>query len=693
MAQQQSPWLESSYGWNFGEGGWNSGMDNNLLKFSFMFDRNVDSVVASLPPAINGQAHYLTTDNRLYFAVGSTYFSTVTPKWFEFKDRSTGNTYQFNGTSAVLIDSPSQLDSRLASIELTVTSLGSAAFEDVAFFATQSELDIVEANSQAYTDQLKFDIASAAGSGLVGWERNFGDISERVVGKVLSTFPHSIWEFADLVVSKPNPTDPATWDWTPAIQGGIDALSAAGGGELRLYPGRNFPFTGLTMKEAVVLNGMAPRMNGVMLFATGARWPGAKLIYTGSSDAITFPSNAYGAAIVGLALNCDGQTAGSGIVLDDAAGVLRPGQLVRDVLVYRAVDRGVKILAGNREARFERVFVRGGDDATSRRTSVGWDNSSVDCVFTHCWAGFCNFRGIAEKGGASRYDNIDVWSSGGRGVEITGSSSDWYRLQTDGCEGAGLEITGGDDINLFGYVSLNNCASVSEYDVEITGDSRSVNFIAPKMRGAGAASLGAFRENTKSHVQVRGARIATGYTERFSDRARAYWSITDASNPVRPWLPSLVVPVQKNDNPYFADYSGSAPVGWAVRNGGSAVLRTVDLPTEALTGTTITSSATGTSGIQIDLTAELAHLTGRRIRVRGMFKGDGTSAANDQRIQIQDGVSNPIEVIPNNATWEYIAIDHRIPLNATVLQIRLVAANGTTAGKVLAATGVSVEFY
>ena len=162
MAQQQSPWLEGAYGWSFGEGGWNTGMDQNLLKFSFMFDRNVDSVVASLPAAVNGQAHYLTTDNRLYFAVGTTYFSTPAPKWFEFKVRSTGVTYQFNGASANLIDSPAQLDTRLDAVELTVASLGTAAFENIEFFSTQAELDIVEADAQAYTDTLRSDLSGTA---------------------------------------------------------------------------------------------------------------------------------------------------------------------------------------------------------------------------------------------------------------------------------------------------------------------------------------------------------------------------------------------------------------------------------------------------------------------------------------------------------------------------------------------------
>lgn len=174
MPQQQAPWLETAYGWTYGENGWNSGMDSNLLKFSVLFDRNVDSIVASLPPAVNGQAHYLTTDNRLYFAVGTTYFSTPVPKWFEFKDRSTGAIYQFNGTAAVQIDSPAQLGSRLDAVELTLSTLGSAAFEDVSAFATAAELDVVEGQAQNYTDTLRADLANttdpARGASLVGYK-------------------------------------------------------------------------------------------------------------------------------------------------------------------------------------------------------------------------------------------------------------------------------------------------------------------------------------------------------------------------------------------------------------------------------------------------------------------------------------------------------------------------------------------
>lgn len=172
MPQQQSPFLEGKYGWNYGENGWNTGMNENLLKFSFMFDGNVDSIVASLPPVSNGAAHFNSADNRFYFGVGSVWYSSPCPKSFIFKIKSNGDFYQFNGTSAVKIDNPSQIDSRLDAVELTLSSLGTAAFQNVEDFATQAELDIVEGQAQSYTDVLRNDLADnvdpAKGAGLVG---------------------------------------------------------------------------------------------------------------------------------------------------------------------------------------------------------------------------------------------------------------------------------------------------------------------------------------------------------------------------------------------------------------------------------------------------------------------------------------------------------------------------------------------
>lgn len=107
MPQKTSPFLEGKWGWNLGEDGWNSGADENWLKFSYMFDRNVDGIVSSLPPAVNGTAYFNTVDNRFYFVVDGTYYSSPCPKWFVFTIRSTGEQYQFNGSFAEIFKTPS----------------------------------------------------------------------------------------------------------------------------------------------------------------------------------------------------------------------------------------------------------------------------------------------------------------------------------------------------------------------------------------------------------------------------------------------------------------------------------------------------------------------------------------------------------------------------------------------------------
>lgn len=158
MAQQISPFLEGKFGWNYGENLWNTGADENFLKFSFLFDGNVESVVSSLPAVVNGQAYFLTTDNRFYFGVGNTWYSSPCPKYFIFKIRSTGEFRQFDGTDIVEIDNPSQIGGKIEAIQTTIDSLGTAAFVDVDSLATQDELDVASAQANAYTDVLREDV-------------------------------------------------------------------------------------------------------------------------------------------------------------------------------------------------------------------------------------------------------------------------------------------------------------------------------------------------------------------------------------------------------------------------------------------------------------------------------------------------------------------------------------------------------
>jgi len=164
MTQKISPFVEGKFGWNLGENGWNTGMDENLIKFSFLFDRNIDAIINTLPAgASDGSAYFLTTDNRLYFRVLGNWLSSPTPLWFIVAMRTTGGFYQFNGTSLVSIENASEISERIASVELTVSSLGSAAYEDASFFASQASLDVASANSQNYTDVLRQELADSDG--------------------------------------------------------------------------------------------------------------------------------------------------------------------------------------------------------------------------------------------------------------------------------------------------------------------------------------------------------------------------------------------------------------------------------------------------------------------------------------------------------------------------------------------------
>lgn len=159
MASKTSPFLEANYGWPYGFNGWSTGMDENLVKFSFMFDGNVNSIVSTLPAITNGNAHFLTTDNRFYFAVNNTWYSSPCPKSFIFKIRSSGDFYQFNGTTASKILNPTEVQTRITDIEASLVTLDS--------FATKAELDVASAQANAYTDLAATEAADYADSVLV----------------------------------------------------------------------------------------------------------------------------------------------------------------------------------------------------------------------------------------------------------------------------------------------------------------------------------------------------------------------------------------------------------------------------------------------------------------------------------------------------------------------------------------------
>ena len=110
MPAKISPFNNVSYGWAYGEDGWNAGMDDNLKKFSFMFDSNLTAIVSSVPSAVSGQSYFNTTNNLVYFCVQTgTWESFAPPKWSEFTIKTTGVKHRFTGTELVEVSGGTDL--------------------------------------------------------------------------------------------------------------------------------------------------------------------------------------------------------------------------------------------------------------------------------------------------------------------------------------------------------------------------------------------------------------------------------------------------------------------------------------------------------------------------------------------------------------------------------------------------------
>lgn len=60
------------------------------------------------------------------------------------------------------------------------------------------------------------------GAALVGWRRNKLLDEVHSVANSLNASAVNVWEFVDQIVSKPDPLDSTTWDWSPAVQAAID---------------------------------------------------------------------------------------------------------------------------------------------------------------------------------------------------------------------------------------------------------------------------------------------------------------------------------------------------------------------------------------------------------------------------------------------------------------------------------------
>jgi hypothetical protein len=227
MASELSPFVEANYGWPYGSAGWNTEMDANLVKFSYLHDRNIDAIVASLPAIADGTAYFNTADNRLYFDAEGVRYSSPTPKWFEVTLRASGEVYQFDGSALTLKMNLSELATAINNDPAYHTTVDTALGTKVDTTDFDDAVDIIDASiaTKVSTVDLADPTDPSKGAGMVGRKRSALSASVSKLSQFLNAQWVNIWEFDYLVTVKPNPADPNTWDWTPALQAAADSIA------------------------------------------------------------------------------------------------------------------------------------------------------------------------------------------------------------------------------------------------------------------------------------------------------------------------------------------------------------------------------------------------------------------------------------------------------------------------------------
>jgi hypothetical protein len=486
------------------------------------------------------------------------------------------------------------------------------------------------------------------------------------------------------------------------VQNAIDYANSQGGRDVTLLPFviYDFGLSTLSMKAGVELKSDTGHAVSVQHLATG-NVRGLPILRCGaiSGDFITVPSDAYNNVLRNLIIDARLQVTGDALKYSDAAGVQRADSKAENILVYKhGPGAAIHIAPNHKEGGFREVFARCGSGvANANDGQFGLVCESIDWDFGRLLCGFAKERSFKFTGGACRFRDLDAWGSQDISVEIQGTSSTFDRLQVDGSGNSGVLIDGGDDVVIDKLISINNCltALTPTDDIIIRGECRSMALDLVRLRGsAGNIRYGIGMEDTATGAgDIGSISCAASYLDTMNDRARAYFSISGATNALSPARGASKHVEPLTVNPLFTKWTGSLPDGLTARGSATAAQITpAGMTTGNYTsGARVTSGAVGVSGLQVILDKD--KYKGRRIHCEGWFKGSSLTYLGNQRIQIFDGVTTHVEVIPNDNQWHWIAIDVQMDIAATDVQIRLVAANDTTTALPLEMTAVYYWAY
>ncbi len=177
------------------------------------------------------------------------------------------------------------------------------------------------------------DLLGDNGAYAVGFIRQNLSAQISTAGQMLSASSEvNPWEYASLIVDKPNPEAPSTWDWTPALQAAINAAQSFGVG-VYISPGSYI--TGvLTLVPNVGIRG-AGQINTVLR----AKADGQAIIRYAAVDSIKF---GFSISDIGFASN--GKTGCTAIRLNGGTSDIRISRVnIENVSVTGTFAQGVSL--------------------------------------------------------------------------------------------------------------------------------------------------------------------------------------------------------------------------------------------------------------------------------------------------------------------------------------------------------------
>lgn len=114
----QSPYFDINYGWPYGSDGWNTGMDENLVRLSFLARNAVTEFTNSLPASpAPGYSCILNSDSLAYFWLGESYVFVELEEGYEFTTLSDGKRWRKQGGTYIEIPTIDSINVRTTSLE------------------------------------------------------------------------------------------------------------------------------------------------------------------------------------------------------------------------------------------------------------------------------------------------------------------------------------------------------------------------------------------------------------------------------------------------------------------------------------------------------------------------------------------------------------------------------------------------